>query len=523
MLKLLLKEPIAATNTALSFAELKSKAACLSGQSTPEEVGALLNALAKAGLSPVARDKIIEAIHCHAKVRRSALREQLSAAEQGLGQNVHDKAHQLAERTLNLRFGGGAHLKCGSDGFYAYNGRFWVPISGEKLGNVLLGVAKQVFPSARNLMALVGNAKRLLANMLAADDDFLSFANDPLPIVNCLNGELWIDTKGKAELKPHQPESNLTSCLPIAYDALASCPGYDAAFAGIFSKAEAPAEVVRHVHETIGYAIQPCRDIPCFFMLIGNGSNGKSKVLQTIQRLVGSTAAMNGRVTSFQRDAFGISALVGKKVFFDDDMPVDTVLDDGLIKMISEAKQMTTRHAHGRRHFTFRCLALPMMAGNDYPMTADSSYGMTRRAMVIPFARKFGEGEADPELFEKIWATELPGILNRALEGLARLRQRGGFALPVDCKRAANEFMANANPLAGFIDDQCEKDPKGSIPLPEFRDAMAAWVLDQGLKTQVPFKTLKRRLLRMNYEVTKVHGTERVKGLRLKSLSTTAA
>ena len=318
-------------------------------------------------------------------------------------------------------------------------------------------------------------------------------------------------------MKPHQPESNLTSCLPIIYDPLASCPLYDDALAGIFLKAEAPAQMVRHMHETIGYVIQPRRDIACFIMLIGDGSNGKSRVLQTVQRLLGTAAVMNGHITSFQRDKFGVAALVGKKVFIDDDMAVDTVLDDGLIKMISEAKHMTTRHAYGRRSFTFRCLALPMMAGNNYPMTADSSYGMTRRAMVIPFARKFEEHEADKGLFEKIWATELPGVLNRALEGLARLRQRGDFDLPVDCKRAASEFMANANPLVGFIDDQCEKDLKGSIPLKAFREAMVPWVAEQGLKKPAPFKNLKRQLEAMNYEVTTVHGLARVKGLRLKS------
>ena len=108
-------------------------------------------------------------------------------------------------------------------------------------------------------------------------------------------------------------------------------------------------------------------------------------------------------------------------------MGADTHLDDGLLKAISEAKEMSARHAYGERHFKFRCLALPVMAGNHYPTTSDNSHGLRRRAMVIPFDRQFGPGEADQELFPKIWQSELPGVLNRALEGLARLRQRGGF------------------------------------------------------------------------------------------------
>jgi putative DNA primase/helicase len=499
------------------FQQMKSTAGKLSAETLPDEIEALMLAVAKAGLSQVAADQILRQVHIKTKVSTRVLRQQLADAAQGLEPFGYDKAHRLAMVTLNKRFGGGAFLKYGADGFYTYNDRYWEPLSDAELGSALLDEVKLAFPLTRNSMALVDGAKRLLTNILAAKDNFLSVANNPAAIVNCLNGEVWLDSMGKPELKPHNPQSYLTSCLPIDYDPLASCPAYDAALHEIFSKAAATIDMVRHWNEVQGYAIQPKRDIACFVMLVGEGSNGKSRLLQTLQHLLGSTAVMSGRITNFQRDKFGIAALVGKKVFVDDDMAVDTILDDGLLKMISEAKQMTTRNPYGRTSFSFRSLALPMMACNSYPMTSDSSYGMTRRAMVISFARKFEANEADPGLFEKIWADELPGILNRALEGLARLRKRGGFDLPVDCKNAAIEFMATANPLAGFIDDRCEKDPLGNILLKTFRESMVAWVSEQGMKKPAPFKALKRQLEGMKYEVTMVQGYARVKGLRLKS------
>jgi putative DNA primase/helicase len=165
----------------------------------------------------------------------------------------------------------------------------------------------------------------------------------------------------------------------------------------------------------------------------------------------------------------------------------------------------------GGRNFKFRCLALPVMAGNHYPSTSDSSHGLRRRAMVIPFDRKFGPHEADKDLFPKIWATELPSVLNRALEGLARLRQRGDFKLPVDC-------MAHANALVAFIEDQCGLDPTGYILLADFRKRMAAWAAGQGMKKPTPFKTLKRQLQGLGFEVKKVNGQHRVNGLSLKAL-----
>jgi phage/plasmid-associated DNA primase len=187
-----------------------------------------------------------------------------------------------------------------------------------------------------------------------------------------------------------------------------------------------------------------------------------------------------------------------------------------LLKTISEAKDLTTRHAYGRHSFKFRCLALPVMAGNHYPSTADSSHGLRRRAMVIPFDRKFDK-EADKDLFPKIWNTELSGILNRALEGLARLRQRGDFELPVACEHAAQDFMAHANPLVAFIEKRCGLDPAGYIFLSEFRKVMAAWAVGQGIKKPTPFKTLRRQLVGLGYDITEVGGYPRVNGLKLKA------
>jgi phage/plasmid-associated DNA primase len=45
------------------------------------------------------------------------------------------------------------------------------------------------------------------------------------------------------------------------------------------------------------------------------------------------------------------------------------------------------------------------------------SHEMRRRLLVIPCDRTFAEADKDPDFFYRILATELPGVLNRALEG----------------------------------------------------------------------------------------------------------
>lgn len=274
--------------------------------------------------------------------------------------------------------------------------------------------------------------------------------------------------------------------------------------------------MVRHWHEFVGYAIQPGRDIASYWLLIGHGSNGKTKLLQTVQRLMGTEAVLNDQISTFQRDRFNNAALVGKLMLVDDDLAEDTILDDGLLKKMSEAKEMSARHAYGRRKFNFICRALPVMAGNSYPRTADISLGMVRRARVIPFDRVFTPDQADAALFPSIWEQEMPGILNRALEGLKQLRQRGKFKPPKDCVRAEREFFNHANPLSGFIADRCVEEEKGRTLVSDFRSAMKTWATDQGVKRPGADNALKRKLQGLGYKVSFVKGYPTVFGLSLK-------
>ncbi len=448
------KPPLAAVPTEPAKPSLEQVLAVaddLTKDSAPDEINNVLRKAVKAGLSPVARDKVITRVRDRTGLGAGPLKAEIRLIAQEQDGYGRDNAMRLAKRVLDVSFKGGTHLLRCADGMYwVYNEKYWQPTTDGFICSLLMTEALKSQPSCANMQQLVGSAKKTLDYMRASDDDLMGFSNDPLPVVNCLNGEVWLGKDGKPDLRPHNPKGRLTSCLPIAYDPESTCQTFDKALHEIFGKATDPADMTRHFIEFIGYAIQPRRDVACFWLLIGHGANGKSKLLETIQRLVGPAAVMNAQIAKFQNDRFNVAALLGKLLFVDDDMGADTHLDDGLLKAISEAKEMSARHAYGERHFKLRCLALPVMAGNHYPTTSDNSHGLRRRAMVVPFDRRFGPDEANKELFPKIWEAEMPGVLNRALEGLARLRQRGAFLPPQDCERAAREFLAHANPLNAF-------------------------------------------------------------------------
>ena len=113
----------------------------------------------------------------------------------------------------------------------------------------------------------------------------------------------------------------------------------------------------------------------------------------------------------------------------------------------------------------------------------------------------------------------MPGVLNRALEGLRRLHERGGeFDPPQDCLAAKREFFIHANPLVCFLSTQREENPNGRIRLKDLRFAFKAWATEQGLnRPGVADNTLKRKLIGLGFKVSKVKGYETLFGLELKA------
>ena len=273
---------------ALAVEKILALAADLTKDSSPDQIKAVLEEVAKATLGPIAKDKAIGAIRDRTGVRVNVLKQELSLIELKVGAHSHDRARVLANAVLANSFSDGKHLlRCADGSYWAFNERLWQSTSDAAICKLLMTEVGKSQPSCANMQQLVSNAKKTLDFMLGGDEDLIGFNADPPPVVNCANGEVWLDKGGKPELRPHDPASRLTYCLPVMFDPLATCPIFDKTLIEIFGKASDPLDMARHCSEFFGYGIQPRRDIPTFWLLIGHGANGKSKLLQTLQHLVG--------------------------------------------------------------------------------------------------------------------------------------------------------------------------------------------------------------------------------------------
>jgi putative DNA primase/helicase len=291
-----------------------------------------------------------------------------------------DAAERLMQLVLERHFNGGKHLLLSTDSqFWHYDVRLWRVVQDQWVSGKVLEVIQGNPPKNQKTASLLGQVLTLLKAKLAVKDDALSFVANPPPVINCANGELWITPDGTLDLRPHRPESHLRHCLDVVYDPDAVCPEYDKALLEIFAKADKPKAMVRHWNELVGYIIQPKRNIPVIVIMSGAGDNGKTVLIRTVMRLLGRDLVQAQRVEDLDKSRFAIGSLFGKYLFVDDDVRAGARLPDGMLKTISEAKEVTGELKY-RPSFNFVVRTVPVLLCNNIPSVADLSHGYAAAA-----------------------------------------------------------------------------------------------------------------------------------------------
>ena len=211
-----------------------------------------------------------------------------------------------------------------------------------------------------------------------------------------------------------------------------------------------------------------------------------------------------------------MGSLLGKLLLVDDDVRAGARLPDGILKTISEAKEVTGELKFGPA-FNFVARTVPVLLCNNVPSLADLSYGMMRRLMVIPFDRTFTDKTRNPDLFERIWENELSGVLNRALAGYRRVIKRGSkFKQPAPVMAATKRWLEQANPLPAFVAASCMQRPNARCLLADFYVAYANWTKDMGYTLTQTQQTVGRNLEHLGFGGKKGNRGKLIIGLVLK-------
>lgn len=310
------------------------------------------------------------------------------------------------------------------------------------------------------------------------------FNPDParIPLANGV-----LDTRTR-HLFPHDPTHRFTHVLPYAYDAAATCPRWlrflEESMMG--TDGEPVREYIETIQEWFGYCLIPDPNrAQVTLVFVGEGGNGKGTATRVLERLVGEGQYAAISVEQLH-EPYHRAQLVGKLVGLINEPDRRALQKNGdIFKAITGGDTISARNP-SERVFSYRPTIRLTVACNDLPATRDLSYGYFRRLVVIGWWNR--PAEPDPLLDEKL-ASELPGIFNWALLGLARFRERGWrFGPLAESDRLKAEYTLSQDIVRQFVMERCDL----GIALSSLTDHLYAdfrrWCYAAGIEQDIPTK-----------------------------------
>ena len=158
-------------------------------------------------------------------------------------------------------------------------------------------------------------------------------------------------------------------------------------------------------------------------ILYGAGSNGKSVIQQTLIGLLGEdnvkTLAISELISGAERKQ-NIASINGKRLNYCSEMQTKEFgANADALKALISGEPFEVRLVY-INNFTARNIPLLMANANRIPYMKDTSHGLSRRLIILPFERVIEEDKQDRQLAKKLKA-EYPAILNWMLQGRRRL------------------------------------------------------------------------------------------------------
>lgn len=199
----------------------------------------------------------------------------------------------------------------------------------------------------------------------------------------------------------------------------------------LFGGQEDDEDMMRFIYEVVGYCLVNNTFAQKFFILYGEGGNGKSSFLQLLTSLLTESNVSNIALIDIGASQFRLAEIVGKYANIGDDIESTAILNTASLKKIVTGDTIIVEPKH-LKPYSYKPHAKLFFSCNSIPRIYDTSTGMKDRLVIIPMTNRIrNTAIATPHIVREIIKSGgLTVLLNRALEGLRRLRSQGAFTEP---------------------------------------------------------------------------------------------
>lgn len=301
-------------------------------------------------------------------------------------------------------------------------------------------------------------------------------------LINLNNGTLDLRTR---KLVPHNKFQFITRLSEHNYDPKAKCPTWMSTLNFAF---DGNKEMIDYFQRAVGYSISGDTSEQCFFICWGpEGNNGKSTILEALQRILGADYAMmsDARViSSKEKDNHVLAslALLNKvRLVSVNEFGENSVLDEELIKQLTGGDTIQAKRLY-MAPFTYKPIFKIWVRANSKPIVHGTGNAFWRRVKLIPFEHSIPAKKRKPRhVIDAALEKEADGILAWAVEGFKMWYEKG-LQDPQEVKNASNVYKGESD-IINLFWEECVEDAKdNTIARGVLYSTFAEWSRGQGVR-----------------------------------------
>lgn len=207
--------------------------------------------------------------------------------------------------------------------------------------------------------------------------------------------------------------------------------------------------------QMIGYSMTSSVEMQKAFVLYGKtAGNGKSTLLEIIERLIGSKNVSHVTLQDFVSNRFSVSEIKGKLVNMVSEMTKEFLKDSSVFKQIVTGDTTTVEEKFKDRH-TIKPYAKHIFPANELPKVADTSNGYFRRLFIIPFEAVFTDLEKINFNFKELITEQaLDYLAAIALQEYIIARREHAFINEEESKNIIETYKMDSNTVIAYLYDK---------------------------------------------------------------------
>ncbi len=281
------------------------------------------------------------------------------------------------------------------------------------------------------------------------------------------------------KLEPHSADFYSLSKLPVLFVPGQDCPSFKKFLTEVLYPEDIPV-----VQEWIGYCLYRGYPAQVAILFVGEGNNGKSTLISTTQALLGRENVSAVSLQELELNRFAKADLFGRLANLYADLPDSALKGVGTFKMLTGGDPIRGERKF-QNSFLFVNSAKLTFSCNVVPEVYEDTTAFFRRWIIIQFPNTFDGTKADKDLLKKLATPEeLSGVLNFALEGLARLQANGWrFSLSRSTEEVRQDYIRRSSPIRAFLMDSSMFKADGVVAKKAFFEAFVRYCSRMKLAT----------------------------------------